>query len=51
MHELGNTLDEGKGKDKGRTNARLGQTLALSHALARLSSALLSSCIINKTVW
>ena len=34
MHELGNTLDEGKGKDKGRTNARLGQTLALAHALA-----------------
>ena len=27
MHELGNALDEGKGKDKGRTKARLGQTM------------------------
>ena len=27
MHELGNALDEGNGKDKGRTKARLGQTM------------------------
>ena len=54
MHELGNALDEGKGKDKGRTKAmqvRPDHALALAHALARLSSALLSSCIINETVW
>ena len=53
MHELGNALDEGKGKDKGRTKARVrpDHALALAPALARLSSALLSSCIINETVW
>ena len=27
MHKLGNALDESKGKDKGRTKARLGQTM------------------------
>ena len=30
MHELKNALDEGKGKDKGGTNTRLGQTMPYS---------------------
>ena len=33
MHELGNALDEGKGKDKGRTKARLGQMVFIPVAL------------------
>ena len=36
MHKLGNALDEGKGKNKGRTGYRPDHALALAPALVKM---------------
>ena len=47
MHELNNALDSGKSKDKGY-QINLAKVLPHPLLFSSLSSALLSSCIINE---